>query len=100
ERKTDWTRRFPPQAEILDYLWHCARKYGVLGKVRFGTEVTEARFDEDAALWRVSTTGGDLEARVLVSACGQLNRPVLPGIEGRDSFAGTSFHSARWDHGA
>ncbi|CNF67390.1 FAD-dependent pyridine nucleotide-disulfide oxidoreductase [Mycobacterium tuberculosis] len=100
ERKTDWTRRFPPQAEILDYLWHCARKYRVLEKVRFGTEVTEARFDEDAALWRISTTGGDLEARILVSACGQLNRPVLPDIEGRGSFAGTSFHSARWDHGA
>ncbi|TDC53509.1 NAD(P)/FAD-dependent oxidoreductase [Actinomadura sp. KC345] len=100
EPKTDWTRRFPPQGEILDYLWHCARKYGVLEKVRFGTEVTEARFDEDRAVWRISTTGGELEARVLVSGCGQLNRPVLPEIEGRESFTGTAFHSARWDHGA
>ncbi|GAA0235467.1 NAD(P)/FAD-dependent oxidoreductase [Actinomadura nitritigenes] len=99
ERKTDWTRRFPPQPEILDYLWHCARKYGLLGRIRFGTEVTEARFDEDAALWRVSTTTGELDARVLVSACGQLNRPALPPIEGRESFAGASFHSSRWDHG-
>ncbi|MEU9022873.1 NAD(P)/FAD-dependent oxidoreductase [Actinomadura sp. NPDC048394] len=99
ERKTDWTRRFPPQPEILDYLWHCARKYGVLDKIRFGTEVTEARFDEDAALWRVSTTTGELDARVLVSACGQLNRPALPPVEGRESFTGTSFHSSRWDHG-
>lgn len=99
EPKTDWTRRFPPQPEILDYLRHCARKYGVLEKIRFGTEVTEARFDEDAALWRISTTGGELEARVLVSASGQLNRPALPDIAGRDTFAGPSFHSARWDHG-
>ncbi|MER6808574.1 NAD(P)/FAD-dependent oxidoreductase [Spirillospora sp. NPDC000708] len=99
ERKTDWTRRFPPQPEILDYLWHCARKYGLVGRIRFGTEVTEARFDEDAALWRVSTTTGELDARVLVSACGQLNRPALPPIEGRDSFASASFHSSRWDHG-
>ena len=100
EPKTDWTRRFPPQPEILDYLRHCARKYGVLDKIRFGTEVTEARFDEDAALWRVSTTGGELRARVLVSAAGQLNRPALPEIAGRESFAGPSFHSARWNHGA
>ncbi|MEV5829542.1 NAD(P)/FAD-dependent oxidoreductase [Spirillospora sp. NPDC052242] len=99
EPKTDWTRRFPPQPEILDYLRHCARKYGVLEKIRFGTAVTEARFDEDAALWRISTTGGELEARVLVSASGQLNRPALPDIAGRESFAGPSFHSARWDHG-
>jgi len=101
EPKTDWTRRFPPQEEILDYLWACARKHGVLPKVRFGTEVTEARFDEDAALWRISTSGGDtLTARVLVSACGQLNRPALPSIPGRDTFEGTAFHSARWDHDA
>ncbi|MFI6522952.1 flavin-containing monooxygenase [Spirillospora sp. NPDC050679] len=99
EPKTDWSRRFPPQPEILEYLWHCARKYEVLPHVRFGTEVTEARFDEDAALWRVSTTDGELSARILVSACGQLNRPALPAVEGRDSFAGPSFHSARWDHG-
>ncbi|GGV08544.1 flavin-binding monooxygenase [Actinomadura cremea] len=99
EPKTDWTRRFPPQPEILDYLRHCARKYGVLDRIRFGTEVTEARFDEDAALWRISTTGGELEARVLVSASGQLNRPALPEIAGRESFTGPSFHSARWDHG-
>ncbi|TDB83907.1 NAD(P)/FAD-dependent oxidoreductase, partial [Actinomadura sp. KC216] len=100
ERKTDWSRRFPPQPEILGYLRHCAREHGVLAKIRFGTEVTEARFDEGAALWRISTTSGELDARVLVSACGQLDRPVLPPIEGRASFAGPSFHSARWDHDA
>jgi len=96
EPKTDWSRRFPPQPEILEYLWHCARKYGVLSKIRFGTEVTEARFED--GFWHVSTGGGDLVSRVLISACGQLNRPTLPPIEGRESFAGPSFHSARWDH--
>ncbi|MBX6767944.1 MAG: NAD(P)/FAD-dependent oxidoreductase [Actinomadura rubrobrunea] len=101
EPKVDWSRRFPRQDEILDYLWHVARKYDVLPRIRFGAEVTEARFDEETGLWRVATAGGDgLAARVLISACGQLNRPALPDIEGRDSFAGTSFHSARWDHGA
>ncbi|WP_433336887.1 flavin-containing monooxygenase [Spirillospora sp. CA-294931] len=98
ERGTGWTRRFPPQAEILDYLWHCAREHGVLPHLRFGTEVTEARFDEEAALWRIGTTDGDLESRVLISACGQLNRPRLPRLDGRDAFAGPWFHSARWDH--
>ncbi|XVQ08671.1 flavin-containing monooxygenase [Spirillospora sp. CA-255316] len=101
ERKTDWSRRFPPQEEILDYLRHCARKYGVLPLIRFGTEVTEARFDESTGRWHIATGRGDtLSARVVVSACGQLNRPVLPPIPGRGTFTGTSFHSARWDHGA
>ncbi|WP_328589101.1 flavin-containing monooxygenase [Actinomadura logoneensis] len=99
ERKTDWSRRFPPQEEILEYLWHCARKYEVLPRIRFGTEVTGAEWDEAEAVWRVSTSDGTVSARVLVSACGQLNRPVLPEIEGRDSFAGPAFHSSRWQDG-
>ncbi|WP_019635094.1 flavin-containing monooxygenase [Actinomadura atramentaria] len=97
--KTDWSRRFPGQREILDYLNDCAREHGVLPGIRFGTEVSGARFDADAAVWRVETSAGEVAARVLISACGQLNRPVLPEIDGRDSFAGEAFHTARWDHG-
>ncbi|MBA9004725.1 flavin-containing monooxygenase [Thermomonospora cellulosilytica] len=100
EPRTEWSRKFPPQPEILEYLRHCARKYGVRRHIRFGAEVTEARFDEAAGRWRISTTGGPLTARVLISACGQLNRPAWPDIPGRESFRGTSFHSARWDHAA
>ena len=37
---------------------------------------------------------------MVVSAVGQLNRPSYPDIHGLDEFAGTSFHSARWDHEA
>jgi 4-hydroxyacetophenone monooxygenase len=37
-----------------------------------------------------------LDAAVLISAVGQLNRPKLPDIEGRDSFAGVAMHSAQW----
>src|SRR5947208_13150517 len=57
ERKTDWSRRFPEQREILDYLRHCAAKYRV--EPRFGTEVAEAVFDATAGVWRVRTTGGE-----------------------------------------
>lgn len=100
EPKKDWSRRFPEQPEILDYAQHCVRKYGIGPHIRFGTEVTEARFDEDTGLWRISTTTGEVTARVLVSACGQLNRPALPDVEGRRAFQGTVFHSAAWDHDA
>ncbi|HEY5988909.1 MAG TPA: NAD(P)/FAD-dependent oxidoreductase, partial [Streptosporangiaceae bacterium] len=43
---------------------------------------------------------GTLQATAVVSAVGQLNRPALPDIVGREDFAGPSWHSARWDHGA
>jgi cation diffusion facilitator CzcD-associated flavoprotein CzcO len=97
EQKMDWSRKWAPQAEILGYLEHCARKYGLLSHIRFGNEIAGARFDAERAAWRLRTTGGEqIEAEVLVSAVGQLNRPFVPAIPGRDRFRGASFHSARW----
>ena len=93
ERRRDWSRRFPPQDEILDYLRDCAAKYGI--EPRFGVEVEEAVFEEDH--WRIRTTAGEeLTARALVTACGQLNRPAYPSFP--NAFEGVAFHSARWNH--
>ncbi len=100
EPKTDWSRRFAPQAEILGYLRHCADKYGIRRHLHLHTEVTGAEFDEAAGSWRLHVAGGrTLEARVLVSACGQLNRPAWAKLPGLERFEGKQFHSARWDHG-
>ncbi|GAA1900311.1 flavin-containing monooxygenase [Actinomadura bangladeshensis] len=100
EPKHDWSRRFAPQPEILDYLRACARKYGVMEHMAFGTEITAAEFDAGSGRWTLRTAGGETrEADVLVSACGQLSRPSVPDIPGLESFGGTVFHSAEWDHG-
>lgn len=97
EPKADWTRRFAPQSEIFEYLKHCADKYGLRPFIRFHQEVSEARFDEVAGVWEVSTKAGDVfRTRALISACGQLNRPAIPRIHGAERFAGEQFHSARW----
>lgn len=99
EPNYDWSRRFPPQPEILAYLERCVARYGLGGHIRLGTEVEGADFDPDQGLWRIRISGGEeLEAQVLVSATGQLSRPAYPRIHGLDSFAGRCFHSARWDH--
>jgi len=99
EPKTDWSRKWAQQPEILAYMEHCARKYDLLRHIRFGTEVAIARFDDDAALWHIRTTKGEtLDAEVLVSGVGQLNRPSSPHVPGLDRFRGVSFHSARWQH--
>ncbi|GAA2171378.1 flavin-containing monooxygenase [Actinomadura napierensis] len=100
EPKPDWSRRFAPQPEILAYLRHCARKYGVTEHIRFGCEITRAGFDAAAGQWNLRTAGGEVHrADLLVSACGQLSVPAVPDIPGLADFAGTVFHSARWDHG-
>jgi cation diffusion facilitator CzcD-associated flavoprotein CzcO len=99
EQKTDWSRKWAPHDEIQAYMEHCARKYDVLRHIRFGTEVESARFDEDAGVWRIRTKAGDeIEADVLVSGVGQLNRPYIPAIPGLETFRGESFHSAQWNH--
>jgi len=100
EVKTDWSRRFAPQPEILDYVEHCTDKYGVRPHVRFHAEVASARYDQAAGVWRVRTVGGEEhEFDVVVSGVGQLNRPFVPDIPGLETFGGARFHSARWDRG-
>ncbi len=98
EPKCDWSRPYGSQPEILAYMEHCAEKYGVLPHCRFGNGVRSARWDERRARWMIGLEKGDpVEADVVVSALGMFNELAWPAIEGLDSFAGTRFHSARWN---
>jgi cation diffusion facilitator CzcD-associated flavoprotein CzcO len=99
EPKLDWSRRFPPQPEILEYLEGCVDKYGLLEHLRLSTAVVAVEFDRAKAAWSIETAAGELlEADVVVTATGQLSRPALPDLPGLEDFAGACFHSARWDH--
>jgi cation diffusion facilitator CzcD-associated flavoprotein CzcO len=94
-----WSRSFSPQPEIWAYLNRVAAEEGVTGHIRFGHEVTAARWDPDGRLWRVEIRGRPpLTARFLVSAAGPLADPMIPDLPGLENFAGTVFHSATWDH--
>ena len=98
--KLDWSRKWSPQPEILAYLESCARKYDVYRQIRFGTEIAHAEFDAERSVWVLTTDKGDVhEADILITGTGQLSRPSLPEIPGREQFAGPQFHSSRWDHG-
>jgi cation diffusion facilitator CzcD-associated flavoprotein CzcO len=98
-----WSRSFSPQPEIWAYLNRVAAAEGVTGHIRFGHEVTAARWDAAGSLWHLDirrATGGrrPLTARFLVSAAGPLADPMIPDLPGLENFAGTVFHSATWDH--
>jgi cation diffusion facilitator CzcD-associated flavoprotein CzcO len=98
ERRTAWSRVYAPGAELIDYARHCADKYDVRRRVRFGRRVTSARFDVRAHLWRVATDdGAETTARFLIAATGVLTQPKLPDIPGVGEFAGETMHTARWD---
>lgn len=99
-QKTDWSRRFAWQSELLAYSVECAVQSGLLPHCRFNAEVTAASFDDARSEWRITLADGStVEAQFLVTGVGQLHRPAVPAIAGRESFAGVQFHSARWDHG-
>ncbi|MGB2710708.1 MAG: NAD(P)/FAD-dependent oxidoreductase [Conexibacter sp.] len=94
----DWGRLYAGQAEIRAYALDVAQRHRVLDRIRTGADVLEARWDEDAQRWRIATTAGDWTAQALVSATGPWSEPVLPDVPGLDTFAGTTFHSSRWNH--
>lgn len=99
ERHYPWSRRFAPQKEIFAYQQYCARKYDLYRHIRFNTEVAEARFLDDAGLWEITLTNGEvITCRALITATGQLNQPAYPPLAGIEDFQGPHFHSARWNH--
>jgi 4-hydroxyacetophenone monooxygenase len=77
------------------------RDFGIAEHVRLETEVVSARWQESTGRWavrlrRADGSAEDIEADAVVSAVGQLNRPKLPDIPGRETFSGVSMHSAEW----
>ena len=97
-----WTEFFSQQPELQQYFEDCLDKYDVRKSFRFSTEVIAADYNEEKATWftRLRNPDGSeetLESRILVSAVGQLNRPSIPDIPGRDTFPGPAMHSAQWD---
>lgn len=98
ERNPKWSRLFPRQEEILDYVRSTAVKRGVMPHIRFGCEMTHSSWDEEADGWRVETTDGEFTCDLLISAIGATAEPDEPDIPGLEEFMGHRFHSARWDH--
>ncbi len=100
EQSADWSRTYAPGRELKAYAEHCVDKYGIRSRIRFNTKVIAAEFDDENSVWRVQTDpGGMVTARFVISASGILTVPNLPDIDGVDSFAGITMHTARWDHG-
>jgi 4-hydroxyacetophenone monooxygenase len=97
----DWSRYFAKRDELHDYLERLADGYDVRANLRFGLEVTAATWQAGEQRWHVDAVGADGRAEtfvgnVVISAVGFLNRPSLPDIDGIESFAGPTMHTARW----
>ena len=97
EPNYNWSRKYAPASEILAYVKKVAQRRGLAKFIRFNEAITAARFS--GGRWQIETGKGRADvADVFICATGFLHQPRLPDIAGRDNFAGSSFHSARWDH--
>jgi cation diffusion facilitator CzcD-associated flavoprotein CzcO len=94
----DWSQTYSSQAEIRDYLGHCADEYGIRPHIHTGVEVRSGEWSEEIQGWRVETSAGSLAPSVLISCMGPLTEPKLPDVRGLERFQGKVMHSARWDH--
>lgn len=92
-----WTHLFSPGAEIQSYFAGVVDTHQLRSRIRFGTEIVDARFANDR--WQLRTaTGEDSVVDFLISATGILREPRYPNIKGLNDFGGATMHSARWDH--
>ena len=93
----EWSEHFAGQPETLRYLNYVADKFDLRRDIQFESRVTAAIYQEETRSWNITLEDGSyFTARFLIAAIGPLSTPTLPRIEGRDSFEGKSFHTARW----
>jgi cation diffusion facilitator CzcD-associated flavoprotein CzcO len=95
----NWTQRYPPGPEIYDYFSGLVGRYGLDAHIRFGKEVVSSVYQDGG--WTLRTQDGEeTRADAVIVATGLLHHPKYPDIEGRDTFAGRTIHSARWEDDA
>ena len=95
----NWSEHFAPRGETLRYLNHVADKFDLRPHMRFGSRVDRCVWDEDTRTWRVELTDGTAyTTRYVIPAVGVLSSPVMPTIEGIDSFGGPWWHTYNWPH--
>lgn len=95
-----WRQRFADAPEIQAYQQALAEKHGLTARLRLGTRLAEARFDEASGTWHLRTERGDrFQSRFFICSTGPLSQPRWPDIPGLEDFQGERLHSARWDPG-
>jgi cation diffusion facilitator CzcD-associated flavoprotein CzcO len=99
EPSPDWSRMYPGQQEIHDYLKRVVQRHELAPQIRLNTRFHEATWDEAENVWHATAGEGlRIRARVIVSGIGGLHVPEYPKLKGIERFAGPKFHSSTWDH--
>ncbi|MEU1971275.1 NAD(P)/FAD-dependent oxidoreductase [Microbacterium sp. NPDC019599] len=96
-----WSAEFAPGAEIQAYLERVVECEQLRPSITFGAPLLDVAWE--AGRWLLSfggTSPFEIDAEVLVLACGRLAEPRIPAVDGLEAFPGPIFHTARWDAAA
>ncbi|SIN83691.1 Predicted flavoprotein CzcO associated with the cation diffusion facilitator CzcD [Parasphingorhabdus marina DSM 22363] len=99
EQEWQWTEKYATQPEILSYAQHVADRFDLRKDITFATRVEKAVWDEDDALWTVTTDQGEtVTARFFIMATGCLSEPKDIDIDGVENFSGEIYRTHSWPH--
>ena len=92
-----WTARYPDWKETHSYMHFVADKCDMWQHIQLNTEIASAEYQTDSGHWLITTGAGDsYTCKYFISGMGMISEPVIPKIDGMDSFKGPLFHSSRW----
>lgn len=99
EQDWNWSERYAPQPEILQYINHVADRFNLRQDIQLNTRVASATYDEATNKWVICSTDGEVfESQFCIMATGCLSIPIKPNIKGIDTFRGELYYSSQWPH--
>ncbi|MFF3646496.1 flavin-containing monooxygenase [Streptomyces sp. NPDC002564] len=97
DQEWEWSERYAAQPEILRYLRHVADRFGLRRDITLNTRVDQAVYDEARHVWTLAlSTGGTVSARFVVLATGCTSAVKKVDVQGLETFAGRTLHTADW----
>ncbi len=94
-----WTNTYPSSSEMQAYCEQLVAQFDLASHLKLSCAVSSATWNEAQAHWLITTNAAETtQAGAIISALGQLNRPMTPTFKGQDAFKGHTMHSAAWDH--
>ena len=97
----DWPEFFALRDDLWGYLGHVVDQFDLRPTIALNISVETAEYREVEQDWKVTTRSADgtvevRTANVVISGAGIFNPPVSPKIDGIETFAGPSLHTAQW----
>ncbi|GER39645.1 flavin monooxygenase-like protein [Striga asiatica] len=89
--------KYPSKHQFVSYMEAYARKFSI--EPIFNQPVLRAEFDGPTGLWSVLTPSARYLSRWLIVATGENAEPVVPEIQGLESFRGPVTHTSGYKSG-